>query len=160
MAMTDEERRESRRKASRKWYENNKEKSRENSRKWKEKNRERNREIIQKWRKNNAEKEREYRDSNRERLLENTRRWRKNSPENDIQYRENNKIGILANSRRASTRQKIAIPTPKTGKWTDGELAFLIKTDLPLLEVAITLNRSYGAVSNQISRLRKAGVIE
>ena len=152
--------------------------NREYNREYYKKNREKNRDRI-------AERNREYYRKNRDKLTEYRRKYQKEYYEKNCdriakrnreyyrknrdklteyrrKYQKENHVSIKIKSENYTRRCKDAIPNPKTGRYTDGEVIYLVKNanELTHLYMAIVLNRSASSVQSKIQRLRKAGLIE
>ena len=144
---------------NREYYRKNRDKLTEYRRKYQKENREKiiekNREYYEKNREKIIEKNREYYEKNRKKVLERGREY-------DREYSKKNPISIKIKSENYTRRCKDAIPNPKTGRYTDGEVIYLVKNanELTHLYMAIVLNRSVSSVQTKIQRLRKAGLIE
>ena len=110
----------------------------ERSRRWREENRDK---VL--------ESKRRYREENRDKVLESNRRYY----EENLEYARARDRNNYRDYQRSS---EAFLDKPKWSPWTPEEDAFLLANDgRTHYQKAIELGRTYGSVSNRLSRLRQ-----
>lgn len=143
-----------------KWREANPEKAAENQKRWRDANPERAAERQKKWRQANPEK-----------VAESQRRWREGNPgwntAHAARWREANTEVLRDRAKlgaQARAKESGATATNLHKKWTDAELAEVIRDDISLMEISKLLGRTYGSVSvkrnSLFERQRRLELIE
>lgn len=153
-----EECRTARREYSRAWREANLDARREYSRAYREANleakRDRGRRYDEANREANRERGRAYREANREALRERGRAYREASP-GVSRARVPRERAWVVERQRAS-----ALSAARSGAtWTPEEDALLASSDLPRIELALILGRTFTAVRHRRGHLRKLALL-
>jgi hypothetical protein len=116
-----------------------------------EENRRKAREWGRKWNRDNpdkvAEKNQKHYDPEKQ-----AQAWKS--------WADRNRPYIQSQDAKSYEKKKSLVQNPRTGRWTDHEIAILLRTDITVKEMACILQRSYFSVRGKRALLRKAGLLD
>lgn len=100
---------------------------------------------------------------NKELFLKRNRAWREENREQFLegkrQYQRVYSELIVRNDKALAQEASLEVATRAGDPWTENEDKIVLSSDLPLLEVAIQLGRTYISVTTRRRNLRRKGVL-